>query len=155
MLGQNKFLPDRSIAEHIALPLQIRGFPKEKIPERVFLLLEVSRLTEKRKLLPETLNAGERQRLALAQAVASSPKILLLDEPLSGVIDDESQWVILSMLKTALSGGSSAIIVTNDTQPFASLHPREMHLEKELSTPESVQTLWKKSEGTRIMPVRI
>jgi len=59
------------------------------------------------------------------------------------------------MLQTALSRGASVIVVTRNAETISSLRPREVHLEKELSIGESPKTLWKKSEGTRIMPVSL
>lgn len=155
VLQQDQLLPDRSVAEQIALPLEVRGFKKEEIPRRVFEILQKASLVERRTALPEALTVGERQRAMLSQALASNPKILLLDEPLPQEVDEESTAMMLAMLQTALSDGASVIVATRDPRFIAPLHPSEVRLEKELSIPESAQTLWKKSEGTRIMPVRI
>ena len=121
----------------------------------MFEILQKASLAERRTALPDALTLGEKQRTALAQAIATDPKILLLDEPLPAEIDGESATVILTMLQTVLSHGASVIIVTRNAKNLASLRPREVHLEKELSIGESPKTLWKKSEGTRIMPVSL
>src|SRR3989344_2566482 len=155
VLQKDQLLPDRSVAEQIALPLEVRGFQKGEIPSHVFEILQKASLVEKKAVLPDRLTLGERQRTALAQAIATDPKILLLDEPLPVEIDGESATVMLTMLQTALSHGASVIVVTRNAKILASLRPREVRLEKELSIAESPKTLWKKSEGTRIMPVAL
>lgn len=155
MLQKDQLLSDRSVAEQIALPLEVRGFHKEEIPAHVFEILQKASLAERRTALPDALTLGEKQRTALAQAIATDPKIFLLDEPLPKEIDEKSKTVILAMLQTALSRGASVIVVTRNAETISSLRPREVHLEKELSIGESPKTLWKKSEGTRIMPVSL
>ena len=77
--------PNKTGFENIASPLRIRKLPKEVIEEKVTELaktLQVSRLLHR---LPKTMSGGERQRIALGRALIRSPRIFLLDEPLSSL----------------------------------------------------------------------
>lgn len=64
---------------------------------RIEELLELVQLAGYEKRMPGTLSGGEKQRLALARAMASEPRVLLLDEPL-GPLDDELRGELMAML---------------------------------------------------------
>jgi len=66
------------------------------------------------------LSGGQQQRVLLARALASEPKLLLLDEPLSGV-DANSQEIILKMLRKLVDEGVGVVMVTHDVNPVIGL----------------------------------
>jgi ABC-type Mn2+/Zn2+ transport system ATPase subunit len=63
----------------------------------------------------DRLSTGERQRLALARAVADQPKVLLLDEPTSA-LDDESSRLVEDLIRSWLGAGTIIILVSHDTE---------------------------------------
>jgi iron(III) transport system ATP-binding protein len=77
--------PNLTAAENIAYGLENRKVPKEEIKERVAELLELIGLPDVGKKYPAMLSGGQQQRIALARALAPSPGLLLLDEPLSAL----------------------------------------------------------------------
>lgn len=77
--------PNLSAAENIAYGLENRKVPKDKIKSRVAELLELIGLPDVGKKYPAMLSGGQQQRIALARALAPSPGLLLLDEPLSAL----------------------------------------------------------------------
>ncbi|MDX2313043.1 MAG: putative 2-aminoethylphosphonate ABC transporter ATP-binding protein [Gammaproteobacteria bacterium] len=77
--------PNMSVNKNIAYGLENRKTPKEAIRRRVEELLELVGLPEQGDKYPAQLSGGQQQRIALARAIAVSPGLLLLDEPLSAL----------------------------------------------------------------------
>ncbi len=86
MVFQNYGLyPHMTIFENIAYPLRVRGTPKAEIAPRVERAAEQVELTQFLKRKPKALSGGQRQRVALARAIVRTPKVFLMDEPLSNL----------------------------------------------------------------------
>ena len=77
-----RLLTDRTAYENVALGLEIRGDSDASIEKAVDSVLALVGLSDKKKLFPLQLSAGELQRTAIARAVVGGPKILLADEKL-------------------------------------------------------------------------
>ena len=86
MVFQNYGLyPHMTIFDNIAYPLKVRGTPKAEIGPRVQKAAEQVELTEFLHRKPKALSGGQRQRVALARAIVRTPKVFLMDEPLSNL----------------------------------------------------------------------
>ena len=86
MVFQNYGLyPHMSVFENIAYPLRVRGTPKGEIAPRVQRAAEQVELTDFLDRKPKALSGGQRQRVALARAIVRTPKVFLMDEPLSNL----------------------------------------------------------------------
>ncbi|MCV3272079.1 ABC transporter ATP-binding protein [Roseobacter sinensis] len=86
MVFQNYGLyPHMTIFENIAYPLRVRGVAKSDIRPRVEKAAEQVELTEFLDRKPKALSGGQRQRVALARAIVRTPKVFLMDEPLSNL----------------------------------------------------------------------
>jgi len=87
----------RTVARHLSFALEIRGWPKADIRERVTELAHALDVTQLLDRLPAGLSGGERQRVALGRALSFRPPVLLLDEPLSA-LDDRARSQLRSLL---------------------------------------------------------
>jgi multiple sugar transport system ATP-binding protein len=86
MVFQNYGLyPHMTIFDNIAYPLKVRGTPKPEIGPKVQEAAEKVELTQFLDRKPKALSGGQRQRVALARAIVRTPKVFLMDEPLSNL----------------------------------------------------------------------
>ena len=106
--------PHLSVGENIAYALRIRGASKEAQRKRVEELLAMIHLSGFADRPVTKLSGGQRQRVAIARALALSPKLFLLDEPLSALDAKlrEAMQVELRQLQQRL--GITTIVVTHD-----------------------------------------
>jgi putative spermidine/putrescine transport system ATP-binding protein len=106
--------PHLTVGENIAYSLRIRGVGKEEQKKRVDELLAMIHLSGYADRPVAKLSGGQRQRVAIARALAISPKLFLLDEPLSALDAKlrEAMQVELRQLQQRL--GITTIVVTHD-----------------------------------------
>ena len=109
-----RLFPHMTVEKNICFPMELQKVPKEKQKEKVKQLLEAVQLSgyEKRKI--QKLSGGQRQRIALARALAADPKILLLDEPFSG-LDEKLRLEMGSLVKRLHKEWKiTTVLVTHD-----------------------------------------
>lgn len=105
-----RLLADRSVAENVALPLQVGRVEEGDIAKAVRQSLEVVGLTSRAGLFPAQLSGGELQRAALARAIVGRPKLILADEP-TGNLDPKTARGIVRLLKTIHSELKTTVIM--------------------------------------------
>ena len=86
-----------TIFENVAFALRLRGWDEAGIKNRVHQLADLIAITPLLERKPFGLSGGEAKRVALARALASSPGVLCLDEPLSA-LDEETHTEICDLL---------------------------------------------------------
>ncbi len=86
MVFQNYALyPHMTVFDNMAFGLKLRKMPKDEIKERVEHAADLLQITDLLDRKPAALSGGQRQRVALGRAVVRSPKVFLMDEPLSNL----------------------------------------------------------------------
>ena len=112
-------IPLLNVAENVALPFLIAGDSAARHRSRIDELLAMVGLTDKADHRPDQLSAGEQQRVALARALATSPAILLADEP-TGNLDYTTGTEILDLLwDSAERLEQTIVLVTHDARAAA------------------------------------
>jgi iron(III) transport system ATP-binding protein len=116
--------PNLSVSDNVAYGLVNKGHARKAITARVAELLKLVGLPEAGAKFPSQLSGGQQQRIALARALATSPGLLLLDEPLSAL--DALERVRLRHEIRALQQrlGVTTIMVTHDQEEALSMADR-------------------------------
>lgn len=124
-----KLLPELNVWENIALALSIIGTKDDEIERRVTDLLELVSLTDKAFHFPIQLSGGEAQRVSIARALSTAPKVIFADEP-TGNLDSTASKNIILLLKKINSLGTTVLITTHnhDVQKWLG-ETRHIHIE--------------------------
>lgn len=107
-------LSNKSVAENVAFPLQIAGWPKDEIRLRVEECLKLVGLFEKAANYPHQLSGGQKQRVAIARGIANRPKLLLADEPTSALDPITKRDVLECLQHINRTLGLTIIITTHE-----------------------------------------
>jgi ABC-type sugar transport system ATPase subunit len=106
--------PALTVGQNIAMPLHYERLSKAEVDARVMGVARIMHLTEVLDRMPGQISEGEKQRLAVARAIAREPNCFLFDEPLSR-LDVELRHSMRGQIKEVLQGLSKAtVIVTHD-----------------------------------------
>jgi cell division transport system ATP-binding protein len=108
-----KLLSGRTVAENVALPLEVRGLPDKDIRKKVRMLLRSVGLEHRAAKFPPSLSGGEQQRIAVARALAPDPALVLADEP-TGNLDPERTLEVMELLHAANARGTTVVVATHD-----------------------------------------
>jgi len=104
--------PDFSCAENLMVYGRYFGFRRADIAPRIPELLEFAALTHKAAAKPGELSGGMKRRLSLARALVNDPKLLLLDEPTTG-LDPQARHLMWERLQVLLQRGKSILLTTH------------------------------------------
>lgn len=107
-------LANKTVADNVALPLEIAGWNKADIEKRVIECLELVGLSNKARAYPANLSGGQKQRVAIARSIANHPKLLLADEPTSALDPLTKNEVIDCLLDLNKKLNLTIIIATHE-----------------------------------------
>ena len=116
--------PHMSVLENIAFPLEIQKVPKAERKKRAMemaALVHVEQLVDRK---PSALSGGQQQRVAIARALIKSPRLLLLDEPLSNLDARLRLEMREEIRRIQVKTGVTTIFVTHDQEEAMSICDR-------------------------------
>jgi ABC-type lipoprotein export system ATPase subunit len=107
-------LPPLTVAENVALPLQLLGEPASAALVAARAALDRLDLLELADKLPEEISGGQSQRAAVARAIVGRPRLILADEP-TGQLDHASgEAVVTALVEAAADAGAALLVSTHD-----------------------------------------
>ena len=110
--------PRLTTVENVAIPLILKKIEWNEAMNTAMRFLEIVGLKERAHLPPVKLSGGEQQRVAIARAIASSPDILIFDEPTASLDGDTGRRIVDFVKKNMLNEKRCIIIVTHDSRIF-------------------------------------
>ncbi|MCB8981055.1 MAG: ABC transporter ATP-binding protein [Ardenticatenaceae bacterium] len=112
---QFNLLPRTTAEKQVALPLMYGGYGRSERLERAKEALTSVGLGERIDHKPDELSGGQQQRVAIARALATTPSIILADEP-TGALDTQSGNEILNIFKELHAQGMTIVMITHDPE---------------------------------------
>ena len=124
----NQLFPHLDVADNVGYGLRIARVGADERRTRVAALLALVGLPHHGRRDVATLSGGEAARVALARSLATSPRVILLDEPLSG-LDHDLRYALADDLRRVIrEAGSTAVVVTHDPNEAARIADRVVSL---------------------------
>ncbi len=134
--------PNLTIAKNIAFGLENAKRRKTEIKNRVIELLELIGLQDQSNKYPAQLSGGQQQRVSLARAIATSPGLLLLDEPLSALDAQVRTYLRKEIKQLQRKLGITTIMVTHDQEEALTMADRIVVMNhgviEQLGSPEEI-----------------
>ncbi|WP_418338407.1 ABC transporter ATP-binding protein [Pseudomonas citronellolis] len=116
--------PHMTVAQNIAFGLEMQGKPKAETEATVKAMLDLVRLPDVGSRRADQLSGGQQQRIALARALASRPKVLLLDESLSALDLKLRKEMQIELKRLQHETGITFIFVTHDQEEALTMSDR-------------------------------
>ena len=119
-------VPVLNVYENVVLPIELDGRKVDKT--YIQTILQTLGLKDRKTALPNQLSGGQQQRVAIARALASSPAIILADEP-TGNLDSRTSQDVLSLLKVTSQKFSQTMVMITHNEEIAQMADRIIRIE--------------------------
>jgi len=104
-----------SVQKNVEVPMMLSGVMRQKRKERALELLGDVGIAHRSNFSPQNISGGERQRVAVARALANDPKIIIADEP-TGNLDLKNSDEVMKILTNLNQEGRTIIMVTHNPE---------------------------------------
>lgn len=145
--------PDFTVITNLLVYARYFDVPKREALQRAENLLKFTQLEEKRNVIIDQLSTGMKRRLILARALVNEPRILLLDEPTTG-LDPQARHLIWDKVRSLKKQGVTIILTTHYMDEAAELCDRTLIMDSGKVIEEGKPTgLVKKHAGEEVLEV--
>lgn len=103
----------KNALENVALPLYYKGIGRKERNAIALEYLDKVGLKDRANHLPSELSGGEKQRVAVARALVTNPKVILADEP-TGALDSINSQAVMELLKQINRDGMTVFVITHE-----------------------------------------
>ena len=146
--------PDLSVMQNLAAYGRFFNLPAQTARQRGLELLELFQLQDKLKQRPDELSGGMRRRLLIARALLHEPKILVLDEPTTG-LDPQTRLLVWEKLTLLKSQGITILLTTHYMDEAAQLCDRIIILDQGIILDEgTTEELISRHVGGQVVEIR-
>jgi len=120
-----QLVPELTCRENVALPLRLDGAPRRQAERRADELLELLEVADVARKRPGRVSGGEGQRVAVARALVTDPRVLFADEP-TGALDSLNGERVLELFTAAARERGSAVVLVTHEPRVAAYADREV-----------------------------
>ncbi|AHB40731.1 TPA: cell division ATP-binding protein FtsE [candidate division WWE3 bacterium] len=124
-----RLLDSKTVFDNVAVALEVADSNLDEIRSIVPNVLNMVGLTDKMFKYPRQLSGGEKQKVAIARALAHEPDVILADEP-TGMIDPDSVDDVLEVLEKINSLGTTILMATHDQEIVNAMKKRVLRIER-------------------------
>lgn len=111
-------IPSLNVWENVVLPIGLEGRKVNR--QEIDDILKHIGLADKKEAMPNTLSGGQKQRVAIARALATSPAIILADEP-TGNLDSKTELEVMNLLKNCVKEYNQTLVMITHDETIAQM----------------------------------
>ncbi|WP_405670775.1 ABC transporter ATP-binding protein [Streptomyces sp. NBC_01530] len=120
-----QLVPELTCVENVALPLRLNGTPRKEAERTALTWMELLEVDGLRKKRPGEVSGGQGQRVAVARALVTSPRMLFADEP-TGALDSLNGERVMDLLTDAARSTNAAVVLVTHEARVAAYSDREI-----------------------------
>ncbi|MEW2076137.1 ABC transporter ATP-binding protein [Streptomyces sp. NPDC012403] len=120
-----QLVPELTCVENVALPLRLNGTPRKEAERAALTWMERLEVDDVRKKRPGEVSGGQGQRVAVARALVTGPRVLFADEP-TGALDSLNGERVMELLTDAARSANAAVVLVTHEARVAAYSDREV-----------------------------
>ncbi|MDT0387132.1 ABC transporter ATP-binding protein [Streptomyces sp. DSM 41921] len=120
-----QLVPELTCVENVALPLRLNGSPRKEAEKAALAWMERLEVDDLRRKRPGEVSGGQGQRVAVARALVTNPRVVFADEP-TGALDSFNGERVMELLTDAARSASTAVVLVTHEARVAAYSDREI-----------------------------